>query len=400
MNAQTQTGEDTSKGILQYVSILLQWRRLIIVIVAAATIIAVVISFVLPKWYRATASIMPPKDLGLLNILGTSTNLLRGLGSLPRVSGLGQNNGPYNYFALLKSRRAMEAVVTKFNLVSVYGISDTMMEKAIKELRDNTAFEYQDDDYITVEVMDKEPRRAADMANYFVDLLNSMSVEMGTQEARNNREFIERRVALTSDSLRLAEESLKKFQEKHGMILTPEQNNALSAVAELYANRAKKQLEMAILEQRVTPENELLQQLRLELREYDKSLAGIPEAGMESFRLYRDVLTQQKILEFLLPMYEQAKINEQKDVPVLNVLDKAVPPELKAKPQRLLIVAITFFLSFFAMMAIVFFLHGVLSREGGSQVERTFRHVAERLAVRSNVVLQRSSGSIHHDRET
>ncbi|HLX13076.1 MAG TPA: GNVR domain-containing protein, partial [Bacteroidota bacterium] len=124
-----------------------------------------------------------------------------------------------------------------------------------------------------------------------------------------------------------------------------------------------KEIEVSVLERSVTADNGSLQQARLELAELDKKLAQFPGAGLQTIRLYRDVVTQQKILEFLMPLYEQAKINEQKDNPVLVVLDRAVPPEKKTKPQRVLIVLSTAFLSLFAMIALAFGLQGVARKK-------------------------------------
>jgi uncharacterized protein involved in exopolysaccharide biosynthesis len=248
-------------------------------------------------------------------------------------------------------------------------------------LRENTSFEYQDDDYITIDVYDKDPQRAAQMANSFVEILNQMSIVLATQEARNNREFVGHRVETTKDSLRLAEEALRKSQERSGMMITPEQTSSISAFAELYAMKAKKEIEAAILERTVTGTNEALQQVRLEVREIDKKLATIPQAGLEALRLYRDVAMQQKILEVLLPLYEQAKINEQKDIPVLLVLDKAVPPERKVRPQRLLIVLTVSSLFLFLSIALVFGMHGLISRiDAGTALEKRLRESVTRIA--------------------
>ena len=132
----------------------------------------------------------------------------------------------------------------------------------------------------------------------------------------------------------------------------------------------KKEIEIAVLERTVTPDNDALQQARLELQELDRKLARYPQAGLAAVRLYRAVITQQKIIEVLAPLYEQAIINEQKDIPVLLVLDKAVPPEKKIKPQRLLIVGLSAFLSFFLCILAVFILHGLSSRSSiGNSVE-------------------------------
>jgi len=374
-------------GFLQTMQILITWRRFIAINVLILTLVAVIISFILPKWYRATASIMAPKDQSFLNFLGQSSSVLKGLGSLSKL-GSTQNTGPYNYFAILKSRRAMDSVVNKFHLMSVYGISDSSRENTIKVLRDNATFTSEDEDYITLEVVDKDPRRAADMANYFIEVLNSISIELGTKEAENNRSFLEMQVRITKDSLRDAEESLRKFQEQSRVIITPEETSALTAIAELYASRAKKELEISILRQHVTDENEALQQLRLEVQELDKRIATFPQTGITALRLYRQLVTQQKILEFLIPMYEQAKINEQKDVPVLLLLDKAVVPEKKIKPQRTLIIAIVFFVSLFSMVGLSLFLHGLRARAPRTDLEKSLRHFSDTLASRYRIAVR------------
>jgi uncharacterized protein involved in exopolysaccharide biosynthesis len=261
----------------------------------------------------------------------------------------------------------MEGVTKRFDLMNVYGISDGNIDKAVRGLEGNTLFEEQDEDNITIDVYDKDPRRAADMANYFVEILNSTSLQLSTQEARNNREFIGKRLDQCRGDLRQAEDSLKAFQERKDVIVSdPASNSSIAAYAELYAMKAKKEIEVAVLEKRVAPENQTLVQLRVELRELTRKLSGFPATGLEGVRLYREVMTQERILEFLLPVFEQARIDEQKDVPVLLVLDKASPPRHKTKPQRMLIVILISFLSltFFAM--VVFFFEK-LEKERGAE---------------------------------
>ena len=350
-------------NFIKYVSILLQWKRFILINFIGVTLLAILVSFLLPKWYKSTASLLPPKQPDIFNSLGATGSMLKGLGGLGKLSGLGQKSSAYNYFAILHSRTTMENVVRKFDLISVYNISDSSMEKAIKELDGNVAFEEQTDENITIEVYDKDPIRAANLANYFVEFLNEVSTRLGTQEAKNNREFIESHVSETQLSLRQAEEVLRDFQEHSGMILTPDQTTSADAVATLYASKVKMEVEVAIMEHSVIADNPTFIQKKMELLELNKKISTIPQIGLKSFRLYRDVAIQQKILEFLIPIYEQARIEEQKDVPVLLVLDKAVPAERKSKPQRMLIV---FFTTFFALafsILLVFVMHGVTMLE-------------------------------------
>src|SRR5436190_3668993 len=84
-------------GFLDYVSILAKWRTFLLVNVCGVTLIAVIVSLLLPKWYKATASILPPKDQSLLNLFSSTNSVLKGLTSIPKLGGLGQNTGAYNY---------------------------------------------------------------------------------------------------------------------------------------------------------------------------------------------------------------------------------------------------------------------------------------------------------------
>jgi tyrosine-protein kinase Etk/Wzc len=378
----------SSKSAL-FLTVFWTWRRFLIINVLAATLIALIISLILPKWYRATASLLPPKQPDLFGSLGTTGSMLRSLTGAARLGGFGQKPAAYNYFAVLHSRTAMEDVVSRFDLIHVYDVPDSSMEKAIKELESNTEFSEQIDENITIEVLDRDPARAAAMANYFVDVLNRLSIELGTREARTNREFIEKRLLQAQHDLASAEDSLKAYQETSGVIITPEQASSVSMVAALYAMKAKKELEVAVAERSTTADNPMLQQLRTELDVMNRKLATMPQTGLQSFRLYRDVAIQQKIVEFLIPIHEQAKIDEQKDVPVLLVLDRAVVPEKKVRPQRLLIVTLAFFLSLFAFTVVTLMFHSVAHWDGTlSSPASSFRSWVLRVAARYKVLLR------------
>jgi tyrosine-protein kinase Etk/Wzc len=382
-------GEAEKKtDFLDYLSVLVRWRRFIIINVLCVTLLAVIVSFIMPKWYRATASVLPPKEPDMFGSLGAASSVLRGLSGTKALRGLGQNEGAYNYFAILKSRTAMEAVVRHFALIDVYDVPDTSMEKAVKALTENTSFETGDDDNITIQVLDKEPQRAADMANYFVDLLNEISIKLGTQEARSNREFIEKRLEKAKSDLRHAEDTLRGYQEKSGMIIAIDPTSpTVSGIAELYGMKAKKEIELAILKRTVSSDNMLARRTEIELAELNKKVSTFPGIGMGSLRLYRELAIQQKIIEFLLPMYEQAKVDEQKDVPVLLVLDKAVAPERKVKPQRMLIVFLAATLSVFACVLLAFLLHGLTQRKGALRpLESKLQGYARRIAARYRIL--------------
>jgi uncharacterized protein involved in exopolysaccharide biosynthesis len=341
--------------VIAFFATIVRWRFLFIRNITIVVIIAIIYSLLIPKWYKSTVSLLPPKDQSSVNPFANSNSLIRSLSSLQKIGGLGANQGTYSYLAILKSRSAMEAVVEKFDLIHVYDIADNSMEKAIKALSSNVAFEIQDEDYITITFFDTDPKRAADIANYFVDVLNGISTRVSMQEARNNREFIEKRMIQTKEVLRSAEDSLKHFQQKSGFVVSNELTaSGISAIAELYGMKVKKEIEIGILERLMSIDSPELERARRELMEINKKVSLIPQVGIETIRLYREVAIQQKILEYIIPLYEQAKVDEQKQLPVILVLDKAIPAEKKAKPLRIVIVVLAAFFAFIISLVYIF----------------------------------------------
>jgi len=209
------------------------------------------------------------------------------------------------------------------------------------------------------------------MTNYFIQEVDKINKNLKTDRARNVRIFVEKRYLRNSDDLSEAEDSLKKFQIDHGAIAIPEQMTAtLSAAAELKAQIVAKEVEIGVVRniygvshlEYLKNEIELIELSKMYKDIYEGDpfsknkdsqdnlflpLKDMPYLGLQYARLLREVLIQEKIMEFLLPQYEQAKIQETKDTPTLQVLDPAVKPERKHRPKRAIIVA---FYSLFSMI--------------------------------------------------
>jgi len=340
---------------MDYILVLLRWRRFVLYFVLSATILSVAGSFLLPKWYKSTTSLIPPKNQGLLGISGISA-LLREVvpGATNKLAG---QQTAYNYLAIVNSRRAAEAMIQRFGLMEVYGIEDHSVEKAVEEFHDNFAVEVTEEGTVVLWTYDKDSLRAAEMANYMVQILNEISIELATGEAKSNRQFLERRVIENKAELKSVEDAFREFQETHGLVIIPDEARDLaSSIGTVYARKLKVDIELSILKKTTGKENPSYKLLEREHFELAKKLSTFPQLGIESFRLYRDIVIQQKIMEFLVPLYEQARIEEQKDIPVILVLDKAVPAEKKSRPKRMLIVASTFLSSLILSIMIVFVL--------------------------------------------
>jgi len=355
-------GRYDANDIIDLLVILTKWRKFIVINSLIVTVVTAAVSLLLPKWYASTVSVLPPqKKSGLAgDLAGFSTVFQDFSKALGRVASAPQEI--YNYLAILNSRTVMEKVIREFNLRQVYELdAGAPIENVISALGEQIDFAVHEEGNITITVYDREPQRAADMANYFVKLLNEISLELGMREAKSHREFVERRYRQAQNDLRAAEDALKNFQEKRGVYAMPEQiKAAIAAAAELKSQILIKEIGLGVLERVFEKDAAEIQRARLELSEMNKKLVemkyggekrleektlslfvpfrDVPDVGMEYVRLYRDFEIKNKLLAFLVPIYEQAKIEEQKNIPVVLVLDKAVPAEKRAKPRRSIIV--------------------------------------------------------------
>jgi len=159
------------------------------------------------------ASVFPAEKADLLGGLEGIASLAKSFSPSKALSSLNSNPESDRYLAILKSGTVFKAVIQKFDLVNVYGITSYPGEKTVKELLDNVEFKAEDEGNITITVYDREPQRAANMANYFVEMLNNTNTELQVQNARGNRQFIEERYKKNLTDLATAEDSLNYFKK-------------------------------------------------------------------------------------------------------------------------------------------------------------------------------------------
>ncbi|MBL0176437.1 MAG: hypothetical protein IPP94_14430 [Ignavibacteria bacterium] len=363
-------------GLFGAIEILVHWRRFLLINALIVTVLVSIVLILMPNTYKSTASVIPPKQEAGLG--GALSQITKDLIPSALMGKLGASQGTYNYLAILESRRTMEAVVKKFDLTTVYGISSGSMEKTIKALNGNVLFDIEKNGNIVLSVVDESPQRAADMANFFVAMLNEVNTELGSQEARSNREFLEKRFAQARSDMRAAEDTLTRFQERYGIYALPEQlRAAIQEVAQLRAQASISEVELGILERslgRDNPQTRLkeseIRELHTKLRQMKSGNAesytkddlsffvpfkDVPELGLQYLRLYRDFEIQTKMLQFIIPLYEQARVDEQKNIPAVLVLDRGIPPERKDGPKRMTIGLAALFgsLFFFSMLALL-----------------------------------------------
>lgn len=367
--------EEKEVNFFDYMAVTIKWRRLFIINFLVVSVVTAIISLIMPKWYRATSVILPAKenDMESFNLAALAANL--------PISGLGLNLGTSqltNFVAILKSRTVRQTIAERFELQNIYDQED--IEKTLQEMDNNIDFIIGKEGQIVIEVLDKSPQRSADMANTFVTLLDSINTKFKLTRARNHRILVEKRFTENIEALHEAEQHLKAFQEKYGVIDIPEQTKAaITGAADLQAMIYMTEVELGIKEKYLRSDHAEVLELKAKLDQLKRKLGelqtgslqentngkagtasifipfnAVPDLGLQYARLYRDMVVQNKLYEVIFQMYEQAKIQESKDTPTIQVLDAAQIPLRKSKPKRTLLVLGAGLISLFITALYVF----------------------------------------------
>jgi len=343
-------------SILDYVVLIVKWRRFLLIVAVVVFVVSyLLIFFLVGEEYDASATIMPSeeKDMGgISSLLKNFSGAPLGLGGSTKTADMDL------YTTVINSRPMLEKIIVKFDLLNDYKLKS--MEKAVDAARSHIKTRVTEENAYQIIVRASSSQKAADMANFLLEALNTTVVNMNVAKSRNNRIFLEERYNEMTRNLRSAEDSLQHYQETTGMFEAKEQTKLIiTTYSTLEADLVSKQIQLSIMENMLSRDAPSLENLRIQVKEYEKkldkmkregesngitlALDSLPSAAKHYIQHFRDVEIYGKILEFLVPMYEQARFDEQKNVPVLQVIEYPVPPEKKSYPPRtLLSLLITF----------------------------------------------------------
>ena len=347
-----------------------RWR-LILGITASSTVVALVVSLLLPVYYKAETRILPPQDKGsnlAAQLMGQAGGLIALAGGAAGVKSQGEL-----FVAMTKSRTVLDRMVDRFDLMKLY--KKKYRQDARKKLLElTTVREDRKSGIISLTVEDQDPKRSADMANAFVEELKSLAGGLAISEAGQRRMFFEEQIRDTKESLARSEEDVKGFQQRTGAIQVDAQSKAIiEGIANLRARIAAKEVEAKVLRSFATAQNPDLQRAEEEVRalrtELEKVESGkgrgfdplmsserVPAIGMEYLRKLRQLKYNETLYELLVKQFELAKLDEARDAVVIQVIDRAVPPERKSGPHRAQIVLLTMITALFLSVFIVLFL--------------------------------------------
>src|SRR3989337_1061430 len=376
--ANRQIAEDTLMdedeiNLLDYWRVLVKRKLLIGIIFGAAFVVSIIYSLTLPPIYSSTASIFPPQQEGGMS--GIASQLSGGLGAL--AGGFLGGSAPVDqWLAILKSQAIKDAIINRFDLMKV--LKAKTMEDARNTVGGMIKVSKAKEGIISITVEDKDPQRAATLANALVEELDKVNKGIVTTSGRRMRVFVEERLTGVKVELTRSEEAIKAFQERNRTVKIDDQSRAIyEAIGAINGQLMAKEVELQTLLSYATPNNpqagllktqvdELKEKLR-ELEEGKGSLdnqspkniyiptARIPDLSLQYVRLIRDAKIQQTLYELLTQQYEMSRIQEAKDTPTVQVLDSAKVPEIQSKPnKRQIVMLATITAGFFAIFAAFF----------------------------------------------
>ncbi len=327
-------------------------------------ILSIVISLMLPNWYSSRASIISSG--------GGTSNFLSMLSGIPMgdfgLSALSEDIS--SYIAILQSRSVRENIVKEFDLVNRYEAKD--IEFAISTLEKYVELKVSEEGNLLITVFDKDPVVARDITNAFIRELDQVNRRLSKEKGYFNREFLEERLTQNKNDLKIAEDNLNKFQKIYGLIDVPSQITvSIETYAQVYAKKIENEINLNVAKAMYSLNDPNVTQYKKIDQELEKLLANlvnkgddeniltafkdIPDLGLEYARLFREVQLQNKILGILIPQYEQAAMEETKNIPSLQVVDEPKVALNKSKPKRSLIVIATTLMAFILSVLYVLF---------------------------------------------
>jgi tyrosine-protein kinase Etk/Wzc len=343
--------------LIDALTVLISWRRVVFACVGAVLLVTLIFTLFARPVYLVRVSLLPKQeDTGLMGISNLVANQFGAI-----AGGMTTTSSTDILVTILESNHMRDRVIERLNLVKVFKVKAKKPERALElaeaKLEKIVSVNLTRRFSIFLEVRAATPQLAADIANAYFDELEKLNREFAFTSARQTRVFIEERLAEARDSLMVSQTKLEEFQRQHGMVSLDDQAKAEVEVAsKLEAELMAAEAQLEVQRRYSTGAFSKTRELEFKVTAMKNQLAGIagssdpeaartpgrflisfsrmPELGRQLGNLMLDVKTQQAIYTLMNTQYQQAKIDEARDIPTIQVLDRARPPQYRDSPRR------------------------------------------------------------------
>ena len=350
-DARSAAGAAKEENFLGFLTRLASRKGLIAAVTGVSGMLGVAAALLLPVRYVATTRIMTPQQTQstatlMLGQLASSGGALAAMAG----SGLGLKNPNDLYIGLLNSRPVADAIINKFGLQTLYRVKN--MTTARQKLAANTSVISEKSGFLAVSVTDGDKARAAAMANTYTEQLGILTKTLAMTEASQRRLFYEEQLKSAKEEVVAAEFTLKKVEQQKGVVEPDAQSRGLiTGLTELQAQAAAKQVEVRAMRSYSTEQNPNVQlaenqlaSLEAEIQRLQQSnpsrsptgmgLQNVAGGAMDYLRATHELQYRQTLFDLLMRQYDAARLDEVKEADVIQVVEPAMPPELRSSPHR------------------------------------------------------------------
>jgi tyrosine-protein kinase Etk/Wzc len=340
-------------SLLELLQTIVDNLRLLVLGPLAAGVIALGYSFLIPPTYTAKTQFLPPQQQS------AAASMLASLGALGGLAGAatGLKSPADLYITFLKSVSMQDALIERFKLMEKY---EAKLKTDVRlALTGKVRIASGKDGLISVEVDDKDPKFAAELANAHVEELRALLGRLAVTEAQQRRMFFEKQLAQTKDNFAKADLALKSSGISSS-VLKSSPAAAVEAVARLKAGISVQEVKLGAMRNYLTESSPDFKQALSELASLKSELVKAEKdepasQGISDYvSRYREYKYQETMFELFAKQFELAKVDESREGAVVQVLDIAQPPERKSKPKKAMIAIIAALVSGFALLLFVF----------------------------------------------
>jgi len=320
--------------------------------------LVIAILLILPKSFISSAVIMQPVDDNNIGLASAISNLPFG-----NLLGAESNNETNRISSIISSRTLKEEMISEFNVMEQGEIE--YIEDALEAVGGMISHEVLPEGTIKINCVtttewfhpqadeDSCKQTSNEMVSFVLSKVDSLNKYYKSERASYHRIVVENRYFQNISDLASAENALLLYQQRYKTIAFEDQVRAsIDSYATLKAEYLRKDIEYNVLRRSIPDRDPQLVQLGIELEEmnqkiihienaddyesqYLPGLETIPERALEFIRLKRDVEVQTILYKYMVQQYEEAKLQETKNSPTIQVLDFPNTPQKKYGPPRM-----------------------------------------------------------------
>ena len=354
------TGNDDEVSLIDLLLVIAENVRLLVFGPLLVGLAALGYAFTITPTLTATTMIIPPQQQqSTMAALASQLGSLAAGAGIAGIRGAALNNPSDIYVTLIKSRSVADRIIDRFNLTQV-NVAKPGRGRAREILEAATKVTAGKDGLITIEVKDKDPKRAADMANAYVEEFSRLAGGLAITEAQQRRTFFEKQ-------FQAAQENLAKAQQALGEVGVPESliksspGAVVESIARLRALVTAQEIKVSTMRGYLTEQSPEFKQAQRELGALHVQLAQADHAqpargnqSAEYLNRFRDFKYQEMLSELLGKQLESARLDESREGAFVQVVDVAVPPESRSSPKRAQIAVVTTLATGILLLLLVF----------------------------------------------